>query len=181
LNFSEQVLSLSLKVKGINRQAEVPAIMPFSLFAFSPQCFSLLPPGTVRAGAQSPQGLSHVRHHVRKFLGFRGRNPLNPEALRFQAEVFQHHLNTFCAALGFFITFQVMTFAQVSPTDQDAVGAFGEGVDHQVGVDHARAHHPDDAAVGGILNPGDPGQIRPGIGAPVAAKRHDQRFVLVFH
>jgi hypothetical protein len=83
--------------------------------------------------------------------------------------------------LGFFITFQVMTFAQVSPTDQDAVGAFGEGVDHQVGVDHARAHHPDDAAVGGILNPGDPGQVRPGIGAPVAAKSHDQRFVLIFH
>jgi len=83
----------SFKAKGINRQAEVPAIMAFSLFAFSPfrpQFFSLLPPGTIRAGAQSPQGLSHVRHHVRKFLGFAGRNPLNPEALRFQAEVFQH-------------------------------------------------------------------------------------------
>jgi hypothetical protein len=64
------------------------AILSNHLFAFFP--FSLLPPGTIRAGAQSPQGLSHVRHHVRKFLGFRGRNPLNPEALRFQAEVFQH-------------------------------------------------------------------------------------------
>jgi len=91
---SDQTGSLSIiKAKGINRQAEVPAIMAFSLFAFSPfrpQFFSLLPPGTIRAGAQSPQGLSHVRHHVRKFLGFAGRNPLNPEALRFQAEVFQH-------------------------------------------------------------------------------------------
>jgi hypothetical protein len=142
---------------------------------------SFLSPGTVRTGAQGPQGLGHFRHHVGEFLGLRGRNPLNPEALRFQAEVFQHHVNSFRSALGFFITFQVMTFAQVSPADQDAVGAFGEGVHHQVGVDHARTHYPDNAAVGGILNPGDPGQVRPGIGTPVAAESDDQRFVLIFH
>jgi hypothetical protein len=69
----------------------------------------------------------------------------------------------------------------VSPTHQDAVGAFGEGVDHQVGVDHPRAHYPDDSAVGGILNPGDPGQVGPGVGAPVAAESDNQRFILVFH
>jgi len=114
-------------------------------------------------------------------LSFSRGYPFKPEALRLQAEVFQHHVNSFGAISGFFITFQVMTFAEVSPAYQDAVRSFGEGVDHQVGVDHARAHYPDDAAVGRILNPGDPGQIRPGIGTPVAAKSHNQRFVLLFH
>jgi len=74
-----------------------------------------------------------------------------------------------------------MTFAQVSPTYQDAVRSLGKGVDHQVGVDHAGTHHPDDAAIGGILDPGDPGQIGPRIGAPVATEGDNQRFVLVFH
>jgi hypothetical protein len=114
-------------------------------------------------------------------LGLAGRDPFDPEALRLQTKIFQHEINTCRAVLGFFITFQVMTFAQVSPAHQDAVGAFGEGVDYQVGVDHPGAHHPDDPAVGGILDAGDAGQIGAGIGAPVAAKGHDQRFVLVFH
>jgi hypothetical protein len=114
-------------------------------------------------------------------LSFRGRDPLNPETLRFQTEILQHQINSFRSVLGFFITFQVMTFAQVSPAYQDAVRSLGEGVDYQVGVDHARAHYSDDAAVGRILNPGDSGQVRPGIGAPIAAESDDQRFVLVFH
>jgi hypothetical protein len=41
-------LSISM-AKGINRQAEVLAIMSFSLFAFSPQSFSPLPSCTIWA------------------------------------------------------------------------------------------------------------------------------------
>jgi hypothetical protein len=125
--------------------------------------------------------LRHIRHHVGKLLGLGGRNPFNPEPLRLQAEVFQHHLNSFRTIFGFFITFQVMTFAQVSPTYQDAVRPFGECIDHQIGVDHARAHYPDDPPVGGVLKPGYARQVCPGVGAPVAAEGDDQRFVLVFH
>jgi len=74
-----------------------------------------------------------------------------------------------------------MTFTQVSPTDEDTVGALGEGVDDEIGVDHAGAHDPDDAAVGRILDPRDPGQIGAGIGAPVAEKGDDQGFELIRH
>jgi hypothetical protein len=74
-----------------------------------------------------------------------------------------------------------MTFSEVSPTDQDAIGPLGEGVDDEIGVDHAGAHDPDDEAVGRILDPRNPRQVSAGVGAPVAEKGDDQRFELVFH
>jgi hypothetical protein len=74
-----------------------------------------------------------------------------------------------------------MTFTEVSPTDEDAVGSLGEGVDDEIGVDHAGAHDPDDAAVGGVLDAGDPGQVGTGIGTPVAEKGYDQGFELIRH
>jgi hypothetical protein len=77
------------------------------------------------------------------------------------------------------ITFQVMAVAQVSPHDQNAVDAFMEGVHHQVGMHHAGAIHPDDPEVGGILHPGDAGQVSPGIGAPVAEESKDYGFKIV--
>jgi hypothetical protein len=74
-----------------------------------------------------------------------------------------------------------MTFTQVSPTYEDAVRALGEGVDNEIGVNHTGAHDPNDAAVGRVLDPGDPGQISAGVGAPVAEKGDDQGFELILH
>ena len=138
-------------------------------------------PGAVGAGAQLLEDFGHVGHDVGEFLGLGGGNPLEAEALGFQSEVLQHEIDAFGPALCFDITFQVMTFAQVSPADQDTVGALGERVDDQVGVHHAGAHYPDDAAVGGVLNSRDAGQVGAGIRAPVAEKSDDQRFELIFH
>jgi hypothetical protein len=101
-------------------------------------------------------------------LGFGGGDPLQPETLGFQAEIFQHHINGFRSTLCFFITFQVMTFAQVSATHQHPVGSLGKSVNNQIGVDHTGTHHPDNPAVRGVLDPGNPGQISTGIGAPIA-------------
>src|SRR5665648_232838 len=43
------------------------AIFANHLFAFFP--LPPLPSGTIRARPQTPQGLGHLRHHVRKLLG----------------------------------------------------------------------------------------------------------------
>jgi hypothetical protein len=77
------------------------------------------------------------------------------------------------------ITFQVMAGAQVSPHDQNAVDAFVQGVHHQVGMHHPGAIYPDDPQVGGILQPGDTGQVSPGISAPVAEEAKNYWFEIV--
>ena len=145
-----------------------------------PALFVLIP-GAIGAGTQLPQEFRHIGHNVGEFLGLGGGNPLQTEALRLQSEVFQHEVDAFRPALCFYITFQVMTFAQVSPTQEDTIRPLGEGVDDQVGVHHTGAHDPDDSAVGRILDSRYPGQVSAGIGAPVAEKSNDQRFELVFH
>jgi hypothetical protein len=77
------------------------------------------------------------------------------------------------------ITFQVMAVAQVSPHDHDAVDAFIQGMDYQVGVHHPGAVHPDDPQVGGILHAGDARQVRTGISAPVTEEAKDYWFEIV--
>jgi len=41
-----------------------------------------------------------------------------------------------------------MAFPQMSPANQDPVSPFGQGINDQVGMDHSRAHGPDDAGIG---------------------------------
>ena len=53
------------------------------------------------------------------------------------------------------------------------VGAPLEGPEEEDGIDPAGAGHPDDLHVGGIGKPVCPGEIRPRVGAPVAAEGHD--------
>jgi hypothetical protein len=38
-----------------------------------------------------------------------------------------------------------MAIADVSAADQDAIGSFAQGIDHQIRVDHTRAHHAYDS------------------------------------
>ena len=66
-----------------------------------------------------------------------------------------------------------MTVADVSAGDEDAVGAILESLEDKIGVDPPGAHHPDDAEMGGILEPAHPGEVGGGIGAPVAGKREN--------
>ena len=74
-----------------------------------------------------------------------------------------------------------MTAPDMSPTHQQPIGSFGEGIDNQIGMNHPGAHYTDDTHIGRILNPGHTGQIGPGVGAPVATKGDNQRFVLFVH
>jgi hypothetical protein len=78
--------------------------------------------------------------------------------------------------LCLYITIQVMTVADVSPSHQHAVGAGFKGLQNKVGIDPARTHHPDNPHIGRILKPAHPRKISSGIGAPVARKRNNFRF-----
>jgi hypothetical protein len=68
-----------------------------------------------------------------------------------------------------------MTFADVSAADKDTVSTLGQRIYYQVGMHHPRAHDPDDAYVGRVLDPGHACQIGARIGTPVATERYDYR------
>jgi hypothetical protein len=82
---------------------------------------------------------------------------------------------------GFFITILVMAVAEVSAAHQNAVGPHLEGLENKVRGDPARTHDPDHPNVRRVLQSTDPGQVSPGIGAPVAAKSDDFWFEFSSH
>jgi hypothetical protein len=132
-------------------------------------------------GTQRPDLFGEAGHHFGKPRRFGGRNPLDGETLRIDPQILQDDADGGGAAQGFDITVQVMAFTEVSAHDDDAVGSLAQGTHHQVRMDHPRAHHPDGAHVGRVLQPGDAGEVAAGIGAPVAQKTDDRRFEVVGH
>jgi len=70
----------SAKIKFLEFPADRPSEKPDPI----------LHPRVVRARPYGSQSFGHLPHHVREFLRLRGRNPLQPEALRLQTKVFQH-------------------------------------------------------------------------------------------
>jgi len=72
-----------------------------------------------------------------------------------------------------------MAIADMSPSHQNTVGALVKGLQQKTEMDPSGAHHPDQADVGRVLNPGNPGQISSGIGTPVAHKGRDPWFYCV--
>lgn len=63
-----------------------------------------------------------------------------------------------------------MTVADVSAGNQDAVRPFQERLEQKSVIYPAGAHEPDQTDIGRILHAGHPGQVSPGIRAPVANK-----------
>jgi hypothetical protein len=122
-----------------------------------------------------------LRHRFGKPRRFSGGDPLDGEPCGVDALEFQDDLGGFASGQGFVITFQVMTFAQVSAHQDDPVGSPVERFEDQIRVHHARAHHPHGAHVGRILQPGDACQISAGIGAPVAEKPQNHRLEFFTH
>ena len=80
---------------------------------------------------------------------------------------------------GFVITGPVMAFAKVSATHKDAVRSVYKTVHQKDRVYSARAHQPDDADIGRILETSHPCRISRCITAPVAQKAKDPRFEFV--
>ena len=66
-----------------------------------------------------------------------------------------------------------MTVADVSAGNQYAVRPFQESFEQKAMIHPAGAHETDQADTGRILHAGYPGQIRPGISAPIAHECYD--------
>ena len=74
------------------------------------------------------------------------------------------------------ITFQVMAFAGMSPGHPDAVGAFPQGGQGELGAHAAGAGDANDPDVGGVFHPADTCQVGSAIAAPVTQETDDFRF-----
>jgi hypothetical protein len=74
-----------------------------------------------------------------------------------------------------------MAVADVSAAHQNAVGPHLEGLENKVRGDPARTHDPDHPNVRRVLQSTDPGEVSPGIGAPVAAESDNLGFKFTSH
>jgi hypothetical protein len=82
------------------------------------------------------------RHNFSNFGCFRRRHPCGSKAIGIDSKIFKDNLCYLLPSICLLITFQVMTFPEVSTNHQDAIGPFIEGAHHQVRTDHPRTHHP---------------------------------------
>jgi hypothetical protein len=94
-------------------------------------------------------------------------------------EILQNHPDSFCACQCNMITFQVMAFSEMSPHDDYAIRTFGQSINNQLRMYHARAHHTNRPHVWGILQTGYTCKISSGIRAPVAKKSDDFGFKVI--
>src|SRR4030043_188255 len=108
-------------------------------------------------------------------------NPFQTESLRLNTEILQHQVYRVGPALRLLIPALIVAVADVTSTDQDAVGALRQGVDHQIRMNHAGTHYPYDPYTCRILKTGNTCQIRSRVGAPVAAKSNDERVKVFTH
>ena len=69
-----------------------------------------------------------------------------------------------------------MAVTDVSAGNQDAVRPFQERLEQEAVIYPAGAHEPDQTDIGRILHAGHPGQVSPGIRAPVAHESEYVRF-----
>jgi hypothetical protein len=74
------------------------------------------------------------------------------------------------------ITFQVMAVAEVSTKHKHPIEPATQPLYYEYRVHPTRAHSQYRPQVGGILAPGDAGQISRGVGTPFAQKRQDLGF-----
>jgi hypothetical protein len=103
-----------------------------------------------------------------KRRAFRSGNPFQLQTALINSQQPEQLPGFFDDLLAFYITFQVMTVADVSAGNQDAVRPFQKRPEQEAVIYPAGTHEPDQANIGRILHAGHPGQIRPGIRAPVA-------------
>jgi hypothetical protein len=101
---------------------------------------------------------------------FRSGNPFQPQAAFINPQEPEHLPGFFNDLLASYITFQVMTIADVSAGNQDTVRPFQESLEQKAVIHPAGTHESDQTDIARILHAGHPCQISPGISAPVANK-----------
>ena len=112
---------------------------------------------------------------------FGRRDPFEAEVLFIDSEELQDFPRILHHLLTLYITSQVMAVTDVSAGHHHAVRSRLEGVEQEAVVDPSGTHEADEPDVGGVLHAGHPGQVRSGVGAPVAHKSDDLRFIRFGH
>ena len=79
---------------------------------------------------------------------------------------------------GLVVLLDVVALARMAAGDHHAVGAQGQGLEDERGIDPPAAHHADDADVRGVLDPRRAGQVGRPVRTPVAQEAHDFGFKL---
>lgn len=74
-----------------------------------------------------------------------------------------------------------MAVSNVAAGDQDPVGPLKKGLQEKSGLDPPGAHDPKETDLRRVGDPGNAGQIGPGVGAPMADKGEDEWFMLFRH
>jgi hypothetical protein len=105
-----------------------------------------------------------------KCRSFRSGDPLQPQTALINTKQPEQFPCFFDDLLTSYITFQVMTVADVSAGNQDAVRSVQKSLEQKAVVHPAGTHEPDQTYIGRILHAGHSGQISAGIRAPVADK-----------
>jgi len=97
-------------------------------------------------------------------------NPFQPQAALINSQQPEHFPGFFNDLAASDITFQVMTISDVSTGHQHTVRPSQKRLKQEAVIHPAGAHQADQTDIGRILHTGDPGQVGPGISAPVADK-----------
>ena len=123
---------------------------------------------------------NHLGDGIGKVLALAGRDPAEPDAVGIKAHLLEDGVEDGDTAAGFEVAGLVVAVAGVAAADEDAIGAFEEGLGDVDGVEAAGAHEADDADVGRVLDARGAGKVGAGVGAPVAQKGDDPRFEFGF-
>ena len=125
--------------------------------------------------SQGSYFLGHPGDLVGQADALGGAGPHELEPPRLDAEGLDRALQQLEAAQGLVVLLDVVAFAGMAAAHENRVGAFGEGLEHERGIQPTRAHQPDQPNVGLVLGPSRAGQVRGPVAAPVAGEADDDR------
>lgn len=84
-------------------------------------------------------------------------------------------------SLGVKIPCGVMAFPRQTGADKYAISSMQKSLDHHDWIDSSRTHHPNNADVGTILKPRNPGEVCCPVRSPVAAEGEDVGVKIFYH
>jgi len=101
---------------------------------------------------------------------FGGGNPFQAQAVLINSKQPEHFPGFFNDLPASDITFQVMAISDMSTGHQHSIRPSQKRLKQEAVIHPAGTHEADQTDIGRILHAGHPGQVGPGISAPVADK-----------
>ena len=117
--------------------------------------------------------LDHLVDDAAHLVALGGGDPLEAYPLIFDSKVCEHSFQQLESPQCLEVALGVMAVADVAPADEHAVGVPGKRGQDELRVHASGAHQANYPYVRRILEPRDTGEIRCGVGAPVAEECHD--------